>query len=111
MNIDIVNRQVSKQHNINERKVAQVNKFYWRHIYDYFYGYDTRALSIENICLFYNDKKLIKKTILLYIKRIRNVRMSVKFKISSPSRLMYIRAYQEIIKKLWNVRKQCKYTN
>lgn len=111
MNIDIVNKQVSEKLGVSEKKVAIINKFYWRSIYDHLYSYDPRPLNIENVCVLYTDKYLIKKQILLYIRRIRNIQHSVKFKVYSPLRITYIDSYKEMLRKLWALRKKQKYTN
>lgn len=111
MNIDIVNKQVSTKLGILEKKVELVNKFYWRSIYDHLYSYDPRPLNIENVCVFNVDKYYLKKNINIYIRRIRRIRHSVKFKEYSNLRPVYIESYNIMISKLWKLRKQKKYTN
>lgn len=111
MNIDIVNRQVSEKLGVPEKKVALLNKFYWRSVYDHLYSYDQRPLNVENVCVFYVDKRSLKKQILLYIKRIRTIRHSVKFKVYSKLRPIYIEGYKDMIRKLWRLRKEKQYTN
>lgn len=111
MNIDIVNKQVGERLKIPEKKVALVNKFYWRQVYDHLYAYDDRPLNIDHICVLYNDKWLIKKYIKYYIKKIRRTIESQKFKYNSPLRGEYIGAYKLVIKELWRLRKLHKFTN
>ena len=111
MNIDIVNRQVSNKLKIKESKVALVNKFYWRSIYDYFYSYNEKPLNIDNICVFYDDKWLVKKYIKYLINKIRKTKVSPKFRENSPIREKYIERYKEILKSLWALRKIHKYIN
>lgn len=111
MNIDIVNKQVSVKQGLSEKKVALINKFYWRKVYDYFYSYDDHALNIDNVCVFYGDKGLIKKYIHIYIRKIRSVLVSKRFKPDSTIRFVYVESYKKIIRQLWNLRKKHKYTN
>lgn len=111
MNIDIVNKQVSKKLGANERKVTLTNKFYWRKVYDHLYGYDDRPITIENVCVFYQDKYLIKKQIKKYVSRIRATIISKKFAPISPKREGYIESYKKNLRELWRLRKLNKYTN
>lgn len=111
MNIDIVTKQVSKKLNYPEKKVALLNRFYWRNVYDHFYSYNEQPLNIEYICVFFNDKWLVKKYIKYYIAKIRRTRTSKKFKPDSPMRISYIENYKRILRDVWRLRKVHKYTN
>lgn len=111
MNIDIVNKQISKTLNLSEKKVALINKFYWRNIYDHLYDYNEQPLNIDHICVLYNDKYLLKKAIRLYIKKIRFTKVSRKFKPDSNVRLAHIENYKKVLRELWRLRKAHKFTN
>jgi hypothetical protein len=111
MNIDIINKQVSKELGIDEKKVAIINKFYWRKAYDHFYDYNERPLNIEYVCVFHPDKWLVRKTILKYILKIRKTLKSTKFKEGSIKQQRYIESYKKMIRDLWKIRKLNKYTN
>lgn len=111
MNIDIVNKRVSNKLNINEKKVAQINKFYWRSVYDHFYSYNPQPVNIDYVCVLYPDKWLLKKAIKRYIQKIRATIVSKRFKPVSGVREYYIEYYKGILIKLLKVRKHHKYTN
>jgi hypothetical protein len=111
MNIDIVNKQVSEKLGVPEKKVVLINTYFWRCVYDHFYGYDSRPLNIENIGVFYQDKWLIKKQLKKYIGRLKTIRNSIKFKKSSSQRTIYINTYQTIVRKLLKLRRTHKFTN
>lgn len=111
MNIDIVNKQVSKKLSVPEKQVALINKFFWRQVYDHFYSYSDRPLDIQNVCVFYDDKWLIKKHIKKYIIRIRKTKVSKRFAEQSLVRESLIENYKKILRQLLKLRKLNKYTN
>lgn len=111
MNIDIVNKDVSKKLNIDEKEIEAVNKFYWRKVYDHFYSYNPNPINIIDLCVFYPDKYIIKNRILDIIKRIRIVRDSPKYKKISAIRDRTLDAYYKELNGLLKIRHHNKYTN
>lgn len=111
MNIDIVNNQVATKLGIKEKDVALINKYYWTKVKEHIYSYSPKPLNITNICVFHPTAYLVKKQLKLYISLIRNTKYSLRFKENSAARYQQIEKYKEIIRKLWNIRKQNKYTN
>lgn len=111
MNIDIVNKQVSKKLGVSEKEVALINKFFWRQIYDKITTYSPNPINIENVCVIYPDKWKVKKSILGVIKRIRNTRVSGRFKEGSFKKQDYLSKYEKILKKILSIRKANKWVN
>lgn len=111
MNIEIVNKQVSKNLNIDEKKVALINKFYWSRIKEHIYSYNPNPVNIENICVLYPAPWLVKKSILYYINLIRKIKKSKRFAENSLKREGYINNYKEYVRNFLKLRKQNKFTN
>lgn len=111
MNIDIVNKQVADKLKLKESKVRLINQFYWQQIYQHLYSYDPLPVNIENVCVFYPHKKRIKETILLYVKKLRKIKTSKKFRPNSPTHQKYILLYTTYLKHFWALRKYHKFTN
>lgn len=111
MNIDIVNKQVANKLQIKEADVALINKFYWGQIKKHIYSYDPQPLTIDSICVFHPNKKMLKKAILKYIGRIRRIRNSKKFKAESVRLQNYIEVYNGYVRNFYKMRKYHKFTN
>jgi hypothetical protein len=111
MNIDVINKQVSKDLSIDEKKVALINTFYWQKIKTHIYDYNPTPLNIENLFVLYPDKWLLKKYIYMYVRKTRAIKNSTKFKIGSVKHLSYIENYSKILRHYLKLRKHYKYTN
>jgi hypothetical protein len=111
MNIDIVNRLVAGKLNIKESKVKLINQYYWHCVYRHLYDYNPNPVNIEGVCSIYPEKKLVKDAILKYIKRVRQVRKSKKFRPNSIKQQTYIERYTNMVAKFYKIRKTLKYTN
>lgn len=111
MNIDIINKQIANKLQLKEADVTLINKFYWAQVKQHFYNYDPQPLTIDGICVFHPNKKMLKKAILKYIGRIRRIRNSKKFKAGSVRLQSYIEAYKAYIASFYKMRKHHKYTN
>lgn len=111
MNIDIVNKQVSKNLNIEEKKVVLVNKYYWGKVKEHIYSYNSKPLNIECVCVIHPSPWHIKKAILHYIGMIRKIRYSKRFNNTSEKRNSYIEIYKQYIRNFLKLRKENKYTN
>lgn len=111
MNIDIVNKQVSKATGIDEKEVALVNKFYWQRIKQHIYSYNPAPVNIPNICVIYPDMWMLKKAILYYIHRMRSLSTSRKYKAGSVKHEDMKESTQKVFRHLWQMRKQLKHTN
>lgn len=111
MNIDIVNKQVANDLGIAENKVKLINSFYWRSIYEHLYSYSSSPVNIEQICVLYPNKYLIKKAIYMYIFKLKNLRNSKKFKEDSPKKQSYEEIYKATLRKFLKLRKDNKFTN
>lgn len=111
MNIDIVNNKVAKELNISEKKVKDVNDFFWRNVYDSFYSYTEKPINIENVCVFYPNCYMLKKEILLNITKIRKIQNNKYLPKDSIKRQNMIMTYTVILRKLLRIRKLNKYTN
>lgn len=111
MNIDVVNAKVAQKLNIPIEKVKLVNEFYWKKIYKHFYSFDPRPLDISNVCVFYCNKYYLKKYINIYIRSIRKVKNSPKFRDDSPKKISYLNRQWEVLKGFLKIRKYHKYTN
>lgn len=111
MNIDIVNRVVSKKLGIHESKVSQINSFYWTQIRNTLYDFVEQPVSIEGICVLYTNKYILKKGLYEYILRMRALRGSKKFTPYSVKYNSYMEKYQTIFRHLWRLRKHYKFTN
>ena len=111
MNIDIVNKQVSKDLKIDEKKVALVNKYYWSRVKEHIYSYNSKPVNIENVCVLYPAPWLVKKSILYYINLIRKIKKSKRFADNSLKREGYINNYKQYIRHFLKIRKENKFTN
>lgn len=111
MNIDIVNKQISKKLNLPEKQVALINKFFWRKVYDHITTYSPTPVNIENVCVIYPDKWSVKKSIKTTIYRIRNTKVSKRFKEGSFKKQDYLSKYNRILKKILSIRKANKWVN
>lgn len=111
MNIDIVNKLVAQKNGLKETKVRLVNQFFWRQVYNHLYSFDSQPINIENVCVLYPDKYLIKKAIKLYIRKIRNVHDGSKFNFGSPKQLLYLDSYRAVLRGYLKLRKENKFTN
>lgn len=111
MNIDIVNKQVAEKLGIKEKKVQQINAFFWRNVADHIYGYNPQPVNIENICVLYPNKYKIKKEIYKYINKLRAIKSSRKFREGSPKFLSYVEQYSKMLRGFLKLRKENKFTN
>lgn len=111
MNIDIVNKQVGKRLNIDEKNIALVNKYYWSKVKAHIYSYDSKPVNIENVCVLYPAPWLVKKSILYYLNMIRKTRESKRFAEHSLKREGYIKKYEEYVRNFLSIRKANKFTN
>lgn len=111
MNLDIINRQTSQKLGIDEKKVEQVNTFFWRTIRDTLYTYTEKPVNITNICVLYPTNKLVKKRIHELIKIIRIIKKSKKFKPDSVRKELILQSYKIMLANVWKIRKANKYTN
>lgn len=111
MNIDIVNKQVSKKLDIRESKVKLVNAFYWKSIREHIYSFNPKPVNIEFVCVFYPSRTSIKRAIGYYIKRIRSLQVSKRFKEVSLVRTGMIERHIATLKGFLKIRKDNKYTN
>lgn len=111
MNIEVINKQVSKDLSIEEKKVALVNNFYWGRIKAHIQNYEPEPINIENLFVIYPDKWLLKKYIYMYINKIRGMRNSGKFNVGSQKYGNYIENYKKVLRQFLKLRKIHKYTN
>jgi hypothetical protein len=111
MNIDLVNKEVSKKLSIKEKHVSLVNSFYWRSIYEHIYRYDERPINIQGVCVLYITEWTVKKRLVELISKIRRIKKSTRYKENSFKKSDIIRKYNETLKKVWDIRKKNKYTN
>lgn len=111
MNIDIVNRIVSKNTNISKEKVELVNKFYWDAVKNHIYSYNPSPLNIRGICVIFPNKYLLKKNILELIHNLRSLRKGEKYSKLNSSKEKYEENICNEIRKLLSIRKYHKYTN
>lgn len=111
MNIEIINKQLSKTLQLKESDVALVNKFFWSKIREHIYSYDNLPINIPNVCVFYPTAYHTKKQLLFYINGIRGLKVSKRYKEDSIIREKRIEEYKKNIRKIWNIRKTNKYTN
>lgn len=111
MNIDIVNKQVSKKLGLSEKKVALINTFYWQQIKAHIYSYNHTPLNVENLFVLYPDKYILKHTILKYINLIRKTKNSPKYNTNSPKYQNILNDYKKTLRNFLNIRKQNKFTN
>ena len=111
MNIEVVNRQISKDLKIAESKVTIVNKYYWQKVYNHLYSYDPQPINIENVCVIHPEQWLLKKNIYLYINRLRALKVNKRFKEGSVMRESYIEKNKQVLRNYLKLRKHYKYTN
>ena len=111
MNIDIVNKHVADKKGMKETKVRLINQFYWRQVYNHLYSFNSQPVNIENVCVLYPNKYMIKKAIRLYIRKIRNVQTGGKFKEGSVKQLDYLEKYKTTLRGYLKLRKENKFTN
>lgn len=111
MNIDIVNKQVSINTGMKESEVAQINKFFWRSVYDHIYSYNPMPVNIPNVCVIYPNAYYNKKEINRYIQAIRKLRFNKRYKPDSKMRASAIEEIQGRLRKVLNIRKVNKWTN
>ena len=111
MNIDVINKQVSKHLGVHQTKVEMVNRFFWTSVHEHVDGFSPRPINIPNICVFYPNRYRIKILILRCIKRIRNNKYSTKFKKDSAARQRLIDNDTELLRKLLKIRKENNYVN
>lgn len=111
MNIDIINKELSNELNINEKDIALVNKFYWDSISNHISSYSEFPVNISGICVIYPDKYLIKTKILQHIKIIKSIEISKKYKEDSEKKKEHIEMAKRYLRLYWKLRKKCKYTN
>ncbi len=102
MNIDIVNKQVSRKLGINEKKVTLVNKFYWDCIKQHIYSYNPNPVNIDSVCVLYPAHWLIKDAILHYVAKIRKLK---------KKNSLITETYNVMLRHFWNMRKVNKFTN
>ena len=111
MNIDIINTQVAMQTGLPEAQVKLINSFYWRKIYEHLYSYDPQPLNIENICVLYPNKHLVKKFLLTHIGYLRNADHNKRYIEGSVKHQGYITRIKNLIAAAWQIRKTNKFTN
>lgn len=111
MNIDIVNKQVSKKLNIIETEVAVINKFFWANIKEHIYSYKHLPINIPNVCVFFPTAYHTKKQLFSNIAALRNLRISKRFKPNSVMHHNYMEEIKARIRKIWAIRKTNKYIN
>lgn len=111
MNIDVVNKQVSKQLSLEEKKVALINAFYWQRIKQHIFDYNPTPINIENLCVIYPDKWLVHNAIKRYIYKLRNLHKSPRFTIGSIKHKSYIENNNKVLRGLLKLRKDNKFTN
>jgi hypothetical protein len=109
MNIDIVNKQVSKKLGLKEKDVTLVNYFFWNKIYEHLYMYNPNPVNIKNVCVLYPDKYLLKHETLKIIKSLRFLK---KRKIESLLlKNGFIETKKKLLRHALSIRKANKYTN
>ena len=111
MNIDIVNKQVSVNTGIKESDVAQVNKFFWRHVYEHIYSYNSLPVNIPNVCVIYPNAYYNKQQINRYIQAIRKLRFNKRYKENSQMRISAIEEIKTKLRKVLSIRKNNKWVN
>lgn len=111
MNIDIVNKQVADKLKIKESKIKLINQYYWRQVYRHLYDFNPLPVNIENVCVLFPNKQLVKKSINFYIRKLRYIRKSRKFIHGSKKHLTYIERYTTLLRGFLKIRKQNKFTN
>lgn len=111
MNIDFVNKEVSTKLGVKESKVKLINQFYWRKVYKQLYSYEATPINIDNVCVFYPNKYLVKRAIKNLIKKIRNVQDGNKFVYNSLKQRQYLDNYRNTLRGYLQIRKQSKFTN
>jgi hypothetical protein len=111
VNIDIINKQVSKSLGIKETDVTQINKFFWRSVYDHIYSYNPMPVNIPNVCVIYPNPYYNKQEINRYIQAIRKLKFNKRYKEGSLMRQKAIEEIKGRLRKSLNIRKVNKWTN
>jgi len=111
VNIDVINTQVAKQLGLKEAQVKLINQYYWRRVYDHLYTYNENPVNIENVCVLYPQKYFIKNNIEKFIKKLRKLKRSKKFKKDSPKYLDFKKSSENHLRGFLRIRKALKFTN
>ena len=111
MNIDIVNKQVSKKLGMAEKTVASINQFYWNKVREHIYSYSPQPVNVENLFVLHPDKYLLKHAINNIIVILRKTMVSPKYKDNSVKREALLEGHKKALRNFLKIRKINKFTN
>ncbi len=104
LNLDIINKIVAKQTNIDEKLVAQVNKYYWDQNTQHIRNHNLQPLNFTGIGYLRHSNFLLRQKILKIVERIRNLRKGKKYKPDGAKKLAIEQVYCSQLRQLWPLR-------
>ncbi len=104
LNIDIINKKVANQTDINEKIVATVNKFYWNCNNNHIRNLDIQPINLMSIGYIRHSRVLIRVKILKTVAKLRRLRQSKKYKPDSIKKLAIDKQYCSQLQQLWKLR-------
>jgi hypothetical protein len=97
--IQIISKLVARENGWNEKEVDSVNDFYWKEVRKTLSNMESTSVSIKYIGTITASKRKIDYFILSTIRKIRNIRKSVRYKESTKALLLEVN-YERLRKAL-----------
>lgn len=89
-NIQIVNKLVARDFNLNENLVELINGFYWKEVRRKLSSFESTSVSIKHIGTITASKRKTDYFIRTTIRKIRNIRKSNRYKESTKALLLEV---------------------
>jgi hypothetical protein len=86
--IQIISKLVAREQGLEEKLVDSVNDFYWKEVRKSLSGMESASVSLKYIGTITTSKRKIDYFILSTIRKIRNIRKSVRYKESTKALLL-----------------------
>lgn len=96
---------------MSEKDVTLVNYFFWNSCASHFKSYNPEPLNIQNICVFYHNRYMLKRAILKYVMRLKKLKRCKYFNNGSIKKKNISDSYIKVLRLFLKIRKHHKYIN